>query len=283
MIQTVRICATLALAIVVAAMTHASAAQSPSPGVGIVIMHGKGGSPARFVSDLASSLEEKGYLVANLEMPWSGRRDYDVNVEAAEKEVQSALDSLRSKGAKRLFVAGHSQGGLFALYFGGKRVVDGVIAIAPGGSVGSPVFREKLGESVSLARKLIAEGKGDERTRFDDYEASRGTYPLNTTPVAYLSWFSPDGAMNMVTAVKAMNPQIPVLFIVPTRDYPALLKAKQPTFGALPRNPLTRLYEPDSSHLDAPSASREEIMRWTTEVGSKVNPALQAAPPSGRP
>lgn len=269
MIQTVRICMTLALAIVFAAITHASAAQSPSPGIGVVIMHGKGGSPARYVSDLASSLEDKGYLVANLEMPWSGRRDYDVNVEAAEKEVASALDALRSKGAKKLFVAGHSQGGMFALYFGGKHSVDGVIAIAPGGGVGSPVFREKLGESVSLARKLIAEGRGGERTSFLDYEGSRGTYPVIVTPNAYLSWFDPGGAMNVMTAAKAMNPKIPVLFIVPTRDYPALLKAKQPMFGALPRNPLTRLYEPDSSHLEAPSASREEIMRWTTEVGSK--------------
>jgi len=62
-------------------------------------MHGKGGSLARHVSDLASSLEKNGYLVANLEMPWSGRRDYDVSVSAAEKGVQSALAALRDKGA----------------------------------------------------------------------------------------------------------------------------------------------------------------------------------------
>jgi predicted N-acetyltransferase YhbS len=35
-------------------------------------MHGKGGSPTKYVSDLASSLKDEGYLVANLEMPWSG-------------------------------------------------------------------------------------------------------------------------------------------------------------------------------------------------------------------
>jgi len=84
MIQTLRMCTTLALAIISAAVTHTSAAQSPSPGIGIVVIHGKGGSPARYVSDLASSLEEKDYLVANLEMPWSGRREDDANVDAAE-------------------------------------------------------------------------------------------------------------------------------------------------------------------------------------------------------
>jgi predicted esterase len=83
-------------------------------------MHGKGGSPTKYVSELASSLEGKGYLVANLEMAWSGRRNYDVSVSAAEKEVELALASLRSKGAQELFVAGHSQGGMFALHFGGN-------------------------------------------------------------------------------------------------------------------------------------------------------------------
>jgi len=34
--------------------------------IGIVIMHGKGSSPSKHVSDLASFLEDRGYLVANL-------------------------------------------------------------------------------------------------------------------------------------------------------------------------------------------------------------------------
>ncbi len=267
MIQTMRICAALALTIITAARPHPLRAQSPSPGIGIVIMHGKGGSPERYVSDLASSLEQEGYLVANLEMPWSGAREYDVNVEAAEKEIESGLDMLRGKGAKKLFVAGHSQGGLFALYFGGKHLVDGVIAIAPGGSVNSSVFRENLGESVALARKLIAEGKGSEKTPLTDYEGSRGTYSIFTAPLVYLSWFDPDGAMSLARAAKAVKPQVPVLYIVPTGDYPPLLKAKQPMFALLPRNPLTKLYEPDSNHLDAPYYSINEIVRWTTEVG----------------
>ena len=92
--------------------------------------------------------EKKWFLVANLEMPWPGRRNYDVDVYVAEKEVESALGALRSKGAQKLLVAGHSQGGLFALYFGGTHHVDGVIAIAPAGNVANATFKEKLGASV---------------------------------------------------------------------------------------------------------------------------------------
>jgi len=234
--------------------------------IGIVLMHGKGGSPAKHVSDLAASLEGQGFLVENLEMPWSGKRAYDVNVGAAEKEVESALNSLRLKGSQKMFVAGHSQGGLFALYFGSKHVLDGVIAIAPGGNVANPTFREKLGESVELARKRIAEGKGDEKIKLADYEGAKGIFPVNAAPSAYLTWFDPDGPMNQTTAMRSINPAIPVLFIAPIYDYPGLLKVKHQMFDALPGNPQTKLYEPNSNHLNAPSASIQEIIEWITAV-----------------
>lgn len=252
------------VAMIFAAIVPPAAAQSP--GIGVVIMHGKGGAPTKHVADLAASLEGKGYLVANLDMPWSGQRDYDANVAAAEQQVASALDSLRARGAAKLFVVGHSQGGLFALYFGGKHPVDGIVAIAPGGNVGSTVFREKLGAAVAQARQLVAAGKGDEKARFLDFESSRGTYPIAATPANYLAWFDPDGAMNQVIAIKNMNPKAPVLFIAPKGDYPGLQKIKQSMFDALPRHPLTRLYEPDATHLGAPSASFDEILRWTREA-----------------
>jgi predicted alpha/beta-hydrolase family hydrolase len=113
----------------------AAMAQTTPQAVGVVVMHGKGGLPTKTVAELAAGLEGKGHLVANIEMPWSANRNYDVNVAGAEAEVNTALARLRSKGAKHLFVAGHSQGGAFALYFGGKYPLDGIIAIAPGGAI----------------------------------------------------------------------------------------------------------------------------------------------------
>lgn len=260
-----------AAALFCTALPFTAAAQASTPKIGIVIMHGKGGSPNRHVADLANDLERRGYLVANLEMPWSGRRNYDVPITAAEDEVNAALQSMRSKGAQKLFVAGHSQGGLFALYFAGRHEVDGIIAIAPGGEVGSRIYREKLGESVEQARKLIAAGKGSEHARLSDYEGSRGVYTIVTPPAAYLTWFDPEGAMNQTHIMRALKPQIPVLLIVPRNDYPGLLMNKQRLVGALPANPLNKLHEPDASHLGAPGASRDEIVRWTVEVSAARN------------
>ena len=244
---------------------HANAQDSA---LGIVVMHGKGGSPNRHVGELANGLAAKGYLVANLEMPWSGRRSYDSTVQEAEGEVEAALARLRAQGAQKVFVVGHSQGGLFALYFGNRHKANGIIAIAPGGNVANNNFREKLGAPVEHARKLIAEGKADESTGFLDYESSKGTYPIVTTASRYLSWFDPDGAMNQSAAIRGFNPAIPLLYITPKGDYPGLLKVKQSMLDALPANPLSLNYEPDASHTGAPSASLEEIIRWTRHVAA---------------
>ena len=232
-------------------------------------MHGKGGAPTGHVATLARTLEGKGYLVANLEMPWSGRRNYDVTVERGEQEVETAVAGLRAKGAKKVFVSGHSQGGAFALHMAGRQGIDGVIAMAPGGDVGNRVFREQLGESVARARRLVAEGKGNDPARLEDYEGAKGTYPVIAAPAVYLTWFEPEGAMNMGRAARAANPQVPILWIVGQGERPGLRKANIPLFQSLPNNPRTRLYEPNSDHVGTPTASADEIVRWTREVAGK--------------
>lgn len=255
-----------ALLVLAAAGFLAVQAQAAPSVLGVIVMHGKGGSPARNVSALASALQDKGYLVANLEMPWSGRRQYDVGVAAAEAEVDAAIDALRAKGATHVFVAGHSQGGVFALYLGGRAKIDGVVAIAPGGSSANPVFVDKLGESMAQARKLVAEGRGGEKNRFMDFEGSKGTFPVVCSAAAYVSWFDPQGAMNQMSAMK--NIRVPVLYVAPTDDYPGLRAIRQRMYGALPADPLTALYEPQASHLGAPSAAIDEIVRWTAKVAA---------------
>lgn len=250
----------------IAALAFGLNVQADTVKAGIVVMHGKGGSPGKHVADLAASLERHGFVVANLEMPWSGSRNYDVDVGTAEREVAAALAALRERGASRVFVAGHSQGGLFALYFGGRHRIDGIVAIAPGGNVGNQTFREKLADSVESARELVAAGKGQEKARLSDFESARGTYSIVTTPSIYLTWFDPEGAMNQTLAMQGIKADTPVLFIVPTNDYPGLLRVKQEMFGLLAKHPLTRLYEPNSSHLNAPTASIQEIADWLGTV-----------------
>jgi pimeloyl-ACP methyl ester carboxylesterase len=249
--------------------TLAFVAAAQSPRTSVVVMHGKGGLPDGLVHELAMFLDARGFLVANLEMPWSSRRDYDVDVAAGLAQVEAALADLRTKGAAKVFVAGHSQGGVFALYVAGKIPVDGVVAIAPGGNVATPAFRQYTGESVDRAADMVKAGKGAERARFVDYEGRRGTSPVFTTAASYLSWFDPDGAMNELASIHRLDAKMPVLFIAPTDDYPMLLRTNPEMIRALPKNPLTKVYKPDASHVKAPTASREEIARWIAEVASR--------------
>lgn len=254
------------LAVLAAALAAPALAQLRPADIGIVVMHGKGGGPTRLVAGLARWLGEQGYLVANPEMPWSGRRNYDVPVPAAVAEVDAAIASLRARGARKVVVCGHSLGGLFALHYAGQRQIDALVAIAPGGDVSSPFLQGKLGPAFGRARRMVAEGRGAERATFDDYENARNLYPLETNAAAYASWFDPAGAMNQGESAAAVKPSIPVLYIVPVNDYPGLLRVKDLHFKRLPGNPGTRLVEPEATHTTAPWESREAIARWLREV-----------------
>lgn len=239
---------------------------APSPQeIGIVVMHGKGGSPGRFVNVLAEGLEKEGFLVANLEMPWSKKRTYDVELDVAVGELTRALDALRAKGAKKLFVSGHSQGGMFALLYGARHKVDGVVAIVPGGAVDTRAYLNAIGNHVATARQMVADGRGQEKAEFADYEGSRGTNPVTTTASAYLSWFDPNGAhTNRVFA--QMMPGVPVLVVSATRDYPGLIRFRDQTYAAIPAHPLKRMAQVDSDHVNAPGAAVPEVVRWVREV-----------------
>jgi pimeloyl-ACP methyl ester carboxylesterase len=255
------------LALLSCALVAATAMAQSEP-IGVVIMHGKGGSPTGLVADLASSLEKKGFLVANLDMPWSEKRNYDVTAEQGEQEVETALAGLRKNGAKNVFVIGHSQGGVFALHLAGKIAADGFVTIAPGGSTANRYFYERISDSLARAKELVAAGKGNEPAELYDYENARGNYPVKSTPAVYVTWFDPAGAMSEERAVKVVNPRVPVLWVGPTRDYPGLLKFSLPLYRELPKHPLTRLYEPNADHRGAPAAAADEIARWTREVAS---------------
>jgi hypothetical protein len=112
---------------------------------------------------------------------------------------------------------------------------------------------------------MIDEGRGGEKVDFADYEGSRGTSTVTTTAAIYLSWFDPNGA-HTTRAFKNVKAGTPVLYVAPKRDYPGLIKSKRENFAALPSHPQTRMYEPDSDHLNAPGASAAEVISWMRQI-----------------
>ncbi|MCA3236715.1 MAG: alpha/beta fold hydrolase [Curvibacter sp.] len=252
------------------ALTALLPAQAQETGcIGVVVMHGKGGKPDGLVGELASGLAGRGMQVRNLEMPWSGRRNYDVAPEAAEAEVAQALDELRRAGAQRLFLVGHSQGGVFALHLGARLPLAGVVAVAPGGNVAAPIYEQQIGAHGAQARELLTAGRGAEVQSFADYEGSKGTTEVRTRADVYWAWFDPAGVMNQERALRALPAQLPVLYVAPTGDYPALRRVNPSLFALLPSQPLTRYLQPDTNHARVPAYAREAIADWLIEASAR--------------
>lgn len=236
--------------------------------IGVVLMHGKGGRPEGLVAELAASLQARGLRLRNLEMPWSGRRNYDVGPDGAEAEVARALEELRREGAARLFLVGHSQGGLFALHLGARLPLAGVVAVAPGGNVAGQVYEQYIGRDRARARELVAAGRGSEVGDFADYEGGKSTTEVRTRAEIYWAWFNPQGVMHQERALRALPSQLPVLYIAPTADFPALRRANPSLYALLPSQPLTRYLQPTASHTNAPTVARDAIADWLIEVAT---------------
>lgn len=260
-----KVCLGLLLAVFGLSTIPATAGTSK---IGIVIMHGKGGSPSRLVGGLANDLRAGGLLVENIEMPWSGDREYDVDTDAAAIEVDKAIADLKAKGASKVFVAGHSQGGAFATYYAATHRVDGLIAIVPGGDPNSDLFSSKLYRSVKKARKLVAAGKGNEKIELKDFEGRRGLFPVHTTPRIYLTWFEPKGAMNYPAQARKISAETPILWIESTNDLPTLRRVNLDVYRKLAKHPKTQLAEPGANHKGAPAASVDIIVDWVNKVAA---------------
>ena len=229
---------------------------------GVVVMHGKQGSPSGYVARLASALQSKGYLVSTPTMPWAGSRIYDATFEEAMREIDREIDSLRQKGAKLVAVAGHSIGANAALGYAASRDgLSGVIALAPSHTPEVPAAIKLLGEDVRRAKELIASGKGKEKHRFTDGNQGQ-TFLVLTTPEIYQSWFDPQGPAVMPKSAASFKTAIPLLVVVGSRERSA--RGKDYMFAKAPPHPKSKFVTVSADHLEVPSAAIDEVATWLT-------------------
>src|SRR5262249_52970854 len=119
----------LVLAGVLCSFATPAAAQS----VGIVLMHGKWGTPDGPTRPVEMVLRGAGYHVIAREMAWSHDRAYDETFIEIMVEIGKQVVELKAGGAQRVVVAGQSLGANMALAFGARHPqVDGVMVLAPG-------------------------------------------------------------------------------------------------------------------------------------------------------
>lgn len=242
------------------ALIVSSAAVAADP-AGIVLLHGKQGSASTpLFSRLVSALMREGFHVSTPEMPWSRSRIYDQTYEEAMEEIDAAAQELRERGAKKIFIAGHSLGANAALHYATRTSVDGVLALAPGHQPESRFFRRNLGVSVKRAVSMIQAGKGDERASFDD--ANQGQFStVQTTARIYLSYMDPEGAAVMPKSAAAIKQGTPFLWVVGTYDGIYELGPSY-AFDKAPPHPHSKYVVVTSDHRNTPRDATDEIVAW---------------------
>jgi pimeloyl-ACP methyl ester carboxylesterase len=229
-------------------------------GYGVVLLHGKGGTPTSMIEGLTESLRKEGAVVEAPELPWSHRRIYDATYDQAMAEIDLAVQKLKWAGATKIVVAGHSLGANAAIGYGARR--DGlaaVIALAPGHLPEAWALRIRTKGAIARAKKLIADGKGDIPDSFPDL-AQGLPYSVKATPNVYVSMFDPEGPAVMPKNAAAMG-NVPFLWVVGVAD-PIIFHGKDYAFDPGAKNPKSRYVVIPGMHLSTPFQARTTIIDW---------------------
>jgi pimeloyl-ACP methyl ester carboxylesterase len=271
--RAIRVVATLSL-LLIAPAVHAAET------IGIVLMHGKQGAPlgtsspnssappigGRLIADLKSA----GYLVVAPEMCWSRRRGLDKTLDDCLAEIDAEIDNLRGQGATAFVVGGLSQGGNAAIAYGATHpALLGVIAMAPADDPTAKVARPDVRAALTKAQRFAADGKGSERTTFDDINTGPGgtvAITLNTTPDIYLSFYGPS-ARTRIPANTAKLPA-PLLWVAGDSD-PSQRGGPGFAFDKAPPNPLNRYVTVPATHTGTPDAGRSAVLSWLTDLANR--------------
>lgn len=229
-------------------------------GFGVVLLHGKGGSPTTMIEGLAESLKDAGALVETPEMPWSRRRIYDATYEQAMAEIDLAVQKLKWAGATRIVIAGHSLGANAAIGYAARRDgLAGVIALAAGHLPEAWALRLRTKGAISRAKDMIASGKGDVRVSFPDL-AQGIPFSVRATPEVYLSMFDPEGPAVIPRNAAAMG-DVPYLWVVGVAD-PIFFHGRDYGFDPGARNPKSKYLVIAGMHLTTPYQARGAIIDW---------------------
>ena len=263
----------LALALVaLCAFAPPAAAQQR---IGIVLLHGKLGGAlgmatnARgdaFGSHLIMSLRNAGYLVATPEMCWSRRRNFDKTYPDCIAEVDSAIAQLKAQGAVAIVVGGLSLGGNGAIAYGATHTgIVGIIAFGPADDPTRKSQRPEVAASLARARQLIAQGQGDTKTTFDDFNTGVGSayaMTVTTTPRIFLSFNDLNALTHLAPNLSKLT--VPILWVAgdgdPTQGSASTL------FQTVPANPRNRFVTVHSNHLGTPDAGTDAALVWLSQL-----------------
>jgi esterase/lipase len=229
--------------------------------VGIVLLHGKTGSPAQF-ADMANMLSETGYGVETPEMCFSARRIYDAPLEGCFADIDAAIARLRADGFEAIVVGGHSLGGLVALAYAASHAgLAGIVALAPDGEPGDFNGHAAVKASLTQAARLMAAGEGDDTREFTDRVLGHDLR-VKATPSAFLSFLGPDSILRPARLLPALT--APIFWAAGSKDTSQGNAAA--LFAKAPANDRNRFLSVNAGHMGTPGAALVPMIDWLDRI-----------------
>jgi pimeloyl-ACP methyl ester carboxylesterase len=139
------------------------AAPADAAGIGIVLLHLRGGWPGEF-ENIAPKLEAAGYPTIAPEACWSVHRIYAGTVDECQGDIDVAISGLKGRGMDRIVIAGHDMGGLDAIYYAGTHPgLAGLIVWGPRVNI-----RFNGDDDLVTALAMVKAGNGDKKGNFNN-------------------------------------------------------------------------------------------------------------------
>ena len=105
-----------------------------------------------------------------------------------------------------------------------------------------------------------------EKAWFDDLNTGNRTKGITITAKIYLDYFDPDGPMNFQKNAAALQPGVPILWIVGTEEEKGPRQLGDRGYAKIPPNPGNKFIEIGSDHLDTPGKAIAPVMAWIKEI-----------------
>lgn len=249
------------LAVLALSVISASPSAAAFERFGIVLLHGKTGTPGQF-TQLYRDVTDLGYLVETPELCWSANRIYDRPFTACLEDVDAAIAVLKDLGAEGIIVAGHSLGGIGSLAYGATHEsLAGIIALAPAGDPVAFGRIPTIAGSLKKARVAVQAGSGDVVDTFDDFVLGRAL-PVTATAADFLTFYGPESPGVMARTIPAQK--APLLWVAGTRD--SSQRNAPALFHTVPANAHNRFVTVNARHLGTPSAALDAILDWLDDL-----------------
>ena len=238
---------------------------SAGNGVGVILMHGKGSTAEERspIGKLAETLESEGFIVLAPDMPWHELRIWDKSFDESMVEIDEYVAELKSKGAKKIVVGGHSLGANAAIGYGARREgLAGILAIAPGHVPDMKGFQSRMDNDYMRARSLVDKGRGNETFDFKDFNQG-GTSEVSAKAKDYLSWYDPQGPAVMPKNAAALKPGTALMWVIGEKDVMLRFgRGKNYAFDRAPAHPKSIYVVVPGGHRVTPQKGEDEIINW---------------------